>query len=1020
MRLAFARRAFRLVAVPVVLRLAAALAVAALAAPAQAQVTGLWYQWSGNSAAPVLLQPPGTFNFSGTASGLFLDAGVATVIMNPGSGHAFQPGAYEQAARAPFSGSYPGLDMTVGSGGCNAITGRFSVLEVELGSGGQLTRFAADYQLGCDGVAPYYGELRFNSTVPFTVDKTAQSTTPDPFAFLPAGPFPASTQAISNSVGVYGINAPAAISITGGEYSVNGAAYISSPGTVLNRDAVRVRTTAGAAPGTVSAVLTIGGVQASFEVVTVDPGAALSGFHFVDYTSGVSGAGQVTEGFAPGWTVSAAAYPSQVNVAVSSASSGYGMTFLAPSGAPIAPGAYENAARAAFAGASPGLEVTGNGFGCNTISGRFVILELTVANGTLQSFAADFEQYCDATGPEFGEVRVNSSVPFTEFKPAGSTMPDPFAFTAVKAAQAGQQYVSNTISVIGTNAPVPVSIVGGEYSVNGGAFTSAPGSVTNLDHLRVRATAAAAPGAMAAATLNLGGQAASFAITTYDAGSVVTGLYFEDVGAQLYLSPPNSIRPSRNFDNGVSFDIDGTGGQWWSLDFAAPGNAPLTPGVYPVAARYTSQSQAQAGFDFSGNGHGCNTSIDRFLVREATYNGDGSVRSFAADFEQSCDNSAIEYGQVRYNSTVPFTTMLDTTWRTDASVPGKIDLNGDGKADFILRGGLNDYTAYLMDGNTATASATIIAPNSGKVILRTGDFNGDGKTDLVVENFDTSVEVWLMDGLTVTATATVMPAGRGWVVSHAGDFNGDGKTDLVWTNVLDGSVGIWLMDGTAPLQRATMLVPHSGYSPIGVGDFNHDGKSDILWRNLDGTTSIWLMDGLTIAQKGPIMNATTAWRAVKLGDFDGDGYTDILWQNTMDGSVSMWLMNGRTIRDKGNVMPAGAWSPSLIGDFNGDGRSDILWRNTDYSLGLWLMNGRTIVSRKAMGTSTWLYLPLVTADTNGDGVNEIVIDDLQNDYALGFTTWYLDGTTITGYGNVPGTAAARYKPSVFPGHDYKH
>jgi hypothetical protein len=61
---------------------------------------------------------------------------------------------------------------------------------------------------------------------------------------------------------------------------------------------------------------------------------------------------------------------------------------------------YQNAMRAAFTTAGhPGLEVTGDGRGCNTISGQFQIEDLTMSGTTVKSFAATFEQHCEGGSP---------------------------------------------------------------------------------------------------------------------------------------------------------------------------------------------------------------------------------------------------------------------------------------------------------------------------------------------------------------------------------------------------------------------------------------------------------------------------------------------------------------------------------------------------------------------------------------------------------------------------------------------
>jgi hypothetical protein len=61
---------------------------------------------------------------------------------------------------------------------------------------------------------------------------------------------------------------------------------------------------------------------------------------------------------------------------------------------------YEGAERWPFQDSGhPGLDVSGDGRGCNTVSGRFEIQDLKVSNGTLQSFTATFEHHCEGAAP---------------------------------------------------------------------------------------------------------------------------------------------------------------------------------------------------------------------------------------------------------------------------------------------------------------------------------------------------------------------------------------------------------------------------------------------------------------------------------------------------------------------------------------------------------------------------------------------------------------------------------------------
>ena len=87
----------------------------------------------------------------------------------------------------------------------------------------------------------------------------------------------------------------------------------------------------------------------------------------------------------------------------------------APPGQPLVPGVYEGAVRSAFRPpGQPGIDVFGDGRGCNQTSGRFVVSEAVYGpNNYVQQFTATFEQHCESsTAPAlFGEVRVTNPPP---------------------------------------------------------------------------------------------------------------------------------------------------------------------------------------------------------------------------------------------------------------------------------------------------------------------------------------------------------------------------------------------------------------------------------------------------------------------------------------------------------------------------------------------------------------------------------------------------------------------------------
>ena len=75
----------------------------------------------------------------------------------------------------------------------------------------------------------------------------------------------------------------------------------------------------------------------------------------------------------------------------------WNLEFRAPSNGELRTGMFDNAERAPFVtGKAPGLEIGGDGRGCNTLSGRFEIKTLTWTSlGTVAEIDVLFEQHCE-------------------------------------------------------------------------------------------------------------------------------------------------------------------------------------------------------------------------------------------------------------------------------------------------------------------------------------------------------------------------------------------------------------------------------------------------------------------------------------------------------------------------------------------------------------------------------------------------------------------------------------------------
>lgn len=95
-------------------------------------------------------------------------------------------------------------------------------------------------------------------------------TTPDAFSFTDQSGVALSSTITSAPITVTGIDAAAAITVSGGTYDINGSGtFIADPGTVNNGDAVRARHTSSASYLTAAnTTVTIGGVSDEFRSTT--------------------------------------------------------------------------------------------------------------------------------------------------------------------------------------------------------------------------------------------------------------------------------------------------------------------------------------------------------------------------------------------------------------------------------------------------------------------------------------------------------------------------------------------------------------------------------------------------------------------------------------------------------------------------------------------------------------------------------------------------------------------------------
>jgi alpha-tubulin suppressor-like RCC1 family protein len=97
---------------------------------------------------------------------------------------------------------------------------------------------------------------------------------------------------------------------------------------------------------------------------------------------------------------------------------------------------------------------------------------------------------------------------------ASDTFPNAFTLQSRFGVGRNEVVTSNPVNVSGITSPATVTVTGGLISIDGGAYFAGPGSVANGGVVRVRVTASMNYDTLSVATLNIGGQTASFQVRT--------------------------------------------------------------------------------------------------------------------------------------------------------------------------------------------------------------------------------------------------------------------------------------------------------------------------------------------------------------------------------------------------------------------------------------------------------------------------------------------------------------------------
>lgn len=368
------------------------------------------------------------------------------------------------------------------------------------------------------------GTSNFNFEVTTAADAV---TTPDQFTFTDQTGGPLNQYVESNTIAIAGINTGSPLTISGGEYSINSGGWASAPATVYNGDTVKVRVLTSSSFLTgASTTLTIGGVSDTFTVTTAAEDTTPDAFNFADQ-SGVDLATLVTSNIVTITGINSTAAVTIVN------------------------GEYRVQAGAWTS--SPG----------------------SITNGqTLQIRHTSSGSYSTSTDTTVTVGGVSDTMRSVTVAAPGDFDPDPFFFSPLTDVALSQEQVSNSITVTGIDTATTISIVGGEYSVNNGGWTSVTAVVSLNDTVRVRHISANTFSTSVTTLLSIGDQNGEFVSTTLSADTEPDQFSFVDVYGNtlntLVVSKPITLAGTNSpaVASIVGGEYSVNGGEWIS----APSN----------------------------------------------------------------------------------------------------------------------------------------------------------------------------------------------------------------------------------------------------------------------------------------------------------------------------------------------------------------------------------------------------------------------------------------------------------------
>ena len=264
------------------------------------------------------------------------------------------------------------------------------------------------------------------------------------------------------------------------------------------------------------------------------------------------------------------------------------------------------------------------------------------------------------------------------------------------------------------------------------------------------------------------------------------------------------------------------------------------------------------------------------------------------------------------------------------------DVNGDGKADVAYSapaaGFTDEFRVALGAGNGTFAAPQVLfsTTNKGNMDqIEVVDLDGNGKKDLLTLSMDSvTLAVSLNSGTAFGAPQFYEAGGMQYTPRMAvGDVSGDGRPDVVVSNAYESKISVLVNNGSGAFPtRITYSTPTTPWG-IALVDANEDGRLDVAVGTVvanQGQVSVLLNQGSGVfgaAESFQVANYDTP-RDLVIADLNGDGHMDIA--TAYSGPTTLLFGTGTgQFGAMTTLGEDGALALSLV-DLQGDGRVDVL------------------------------------------------------------------------------------------------